>query len=187
MQRLARGVMFIVVIFVAALVVTLMTKSRATPPVESAPPGASRADQQIKEAVIEEHSGLARWELTAEQALVFEGEGRTALRKISVVVHDKDRSWTVVADEGDVREPSPGVRQVEVRTNVVVTSSEGYRLETSVLRWQSRDNRIWTDAPVRLVRDGTRIDGKGFELMLGDEAAAVGGRVHATFVKPASR
>jgi LPS export ABC transporter protein LptC len=187
MERLARGLLLVVVVFVGLVVATLMTKSRTTPPVESAPPSASKADQQIKEAVIEEHSGQARWELTAEQALVFEGEHRTALRKIWVVVHDRGRSWTIVADEGDVLQPAPGVRHVEVRRNVVVTTSDGYRLETSVLRWGSRDERIWTDAPVRLTRDGTVIEGRGLDLATREESATVQGRVHATFAQDRAR
>jgi LPS export ABC transporter protein LptC len=187
MERLARGLLLVVVVFVGLVVATLMTKSRTTPPVESAPPNASKADQQIKEAVIEEHSGQVRWELTAEQALVFEKEQRTAMRKISALVHDRGRSWTILADEGDVVQPAPGVRQVEVRKNVVVTTSDGYRLETSVLRWGSKDERIWTDAPVRLTRDGTVIEGRGFDLATREEAATVQGRVHARFVRNDAR
>ena len=180
MHRLACGALVIVALFVGLVVATLVTRSRTTP-VESAPSKASRADLQIKQAEIEEQSGNVRWQLRAETALVFEGERRTALRKITVVVHDKERSWNITADEGDVRETSPQVRTVEVRKNVVVISSEGYRLETSVLRWTSHDGRIWADAPVRLVRDRAVVEGTGFELRTSDEATTVQGRVHALF------
>jgi len=68
-----------------------------------------------------------------------------------------------------------------VRKNVVVTSNDGTRLETSVLRWDSQAGRLWTDQPVRIVRDGTVVDGTGFQLLIGQEASTVHGRVHATF------
>lgn len=179
MHRLAHVLLVVVALFVTVVVATLVAKSR-TASVESAQPRAA-ADLHIKEADIEEQSGTVRWRLKAEQALVFETEGRTALRKISVVVHDKDRSWTIVGDEGDVREPRPRMRNVEVRKNVVLTSNDGLRLETTVLRWESAAKRLWTDAPVRLIRESAVVDGTAFELHMGDETATVHGRVHATF------
>ena len=34
----------------------------------------------------------------------------------------------------------------------MLTSSDGFRLETKVLRWQGAERRLWTDEPVRLWR-----------------------------------
>jgi LPS export ABC transporter protein LptC len=180
MHRLGRAVPVAVVLFVALVVAILVTKSRTTP-VESAQPAPSRADLAVKQPEIEEESAGLRWRLKAEQGLVFDGEGRTALRKIAAVVVDKERTWTIVAEEGDVFQPSPQTRRIELRKNVVVTSNDGYRLETSVLRWQSETRRLWTDVPVRLFRDGTVIHGTTFEMLMGDETAIVGGPVHALF------
>ena len=180
MHRLAHGILVVVVLFVAMVVATLVTKSR-TAPVESPLPPMPAADLQITRADIEEHSGTARWRLVADQALVFESERRTALRNIAVVVHDGDRSWTILADEGDVREPAPSVRNLEVRKNVVVTSNDGMRLETSALRWDSQAKRLWTDQPVRILRDGTVVNGTAFQLLMAEEASTVHGRVHAMF------
>ena len=180
MKRLAHVILLVVGLFVATVVGMLVTKSR-TASVESAQAPARTADLQISRADIEEQSGTARWRLIADQALVFESERRTALRRISVVVHDGDRSWTIVADEGDVLEPTPSVRSVEVRKNVVVTSNEGMRLLTDVLRWDSQAGRLWTDQPVRILRDGTVVDGTAFQLLIGREESTVHGRVHATF------
>jgi LPS export ABC transporter protein LptC len=180
MQRLARGILVVVVLFVAVVVAMLVTKSKATR-VESAQSNVTDADLQIKRADIEEQSGTARWRLVADQALVFDAERRTALRKISVVVQDGDRSWTIVADEGDVREPEPKVRNVEVRKNVVVTSHDGMRLETTVLRWDSQEKKLWTDQPVRITRAGTVVSGSAFQLLMAEEASTVNGPVRATF------
>src|SRR5215470_4585783 len=111
MKRLAHAILVVVVLFVATVVGMLVTKSR-TASVESAQAPAPAADLQISRADIEEQSGTARWRLVADHALVYESERRTALRRISVVVHDGDRSWTILADEGDVFEPQPSVRTV---------------------------------------------------------------------------
>jgi LPS export ABC transporter protein LptC len=170
----------VVGLFIVLVVATLVTKSR-TAPVESGEAGPSKADLAIKQPEIEEKSDGVQWRLKAEHASVFDQEGRTALRKIVAVVNDKDRIWTILADEGDVLQPTPQARSIEVRKNVVVTSNDGYRLETSVLRWQSDTKRLWTDAPVKIMRDQTVVHGTTFEMLMGEEASSVGGRVHAVF------
>ena len=81
-----------------------------------------------------------RWRLKAEQALMFDKAGQTQLRKLVANVHQRERSWTIVGDEGDL---DRATNNVEVRGNVVVTSNDGLRLETAVLRWEAE-----TQAPV---------------------------------------
>ena len=147
-------------------------------------PATSSADLRIKEVELEEVAGGVRWRLKAEQALVFEQEGRTALKKIAVSVVQRDRSWTIVGEEGDLfRQTS----NVEIRRNVVLTSSDGLQLETSVLRWQGAEGRLWTDAPVRLSRDGAVVNGTALDVRVGDERTTVAGRVRATFTRNPGR
>lgn len=178
-QRVAGAILAVVGLFVVVVAVTLMVKSRAVR-VESAGPAASGADLRIKEAEIEEESGGVRWRLRAEQALVFEGERRTSLRQISVTVFERDRAWTIVGDEGDFFQQTSNV---EIRSNVVLTSSDGFRLETSVLRWQGAERRLWTDAPVRMSREGAVIDGAALDVRVGEETTTMTGRVRATFTR----
>ncbi len=65
----------------------------------------------------------------------------------------------------------------------MLTSSDGLRLETSVLRWQGAEQRLWTDVPVRMSRDGAVIDGTALDVRMGDETTTMTGRVRATFAK----
>jgi LPS export ABC transporter protein LptC len=185
MQRLARFVPIVVVLFVVLVAALLVTRSRSAR--VASDPSPSAADLSIKEVEIEEQSGGVRWHLKADQALVFEEEGRTSLRNISVIVRDKDRQWTIRADEGDVVQRSAKRRNVEARKNVVVTSSDGMRLETTVLRWDAEGKRLWTDAPVRVVRAGSIIEGKAFDLRMADETATINGRVRAQFEQDSIR
>ncbi len=178
-RRWAGAILAVVVVFVVLVAGTLVVKSR-TARVESAGPAASSADFRIKEAELEEVSGGVRWRLKAEQALVFEGERRTALKRLSVEVFERDRSWTIVGDEGDLFQQTSNV---EIRHNVVLTSSDGLRLETSVLRWQGAERRLWTDAPVRMSGAGAVIDGAALDVRMGDETTTMTGRVRATFAK----
>jgi LPS export ABC transporter protein LptC len=181
MQRLARIIPVIVAVFVVLVIGILVTRSR-TARVETAAPDPARADLRIKEVEIEEQSGNVRWRLKADQALVFEQERRTALKNVNVVVTDRDRRWTIRAEEGDVFQREGKRRDVEVRKNVVVTTDDGLQIETTVLRWDSDERRLWTDEPVKLVRLGSTVEGKAFDLRMAEENATVSGRVHATFV-----
>lgn len=178
MHHLARGILVLVGAFVVTVSAILVVNSRS---VQVEPTRLeSAADLRIKEVEIEEETRGVRWRLKAEQALIFDAEGRTALRRLAVEVMDGDRSWTIVGDEGDVFQRD---RRVEIRDNVVVTSSDGLQLETSVLRWDGRERRLWSDAPVRLSRAGSVIRGGAFELRLDDERTTVGGPVHAVFAQ----
>src|SRR5262245_4839596 len=173
----AAAILGMVVVFVLAVAGTLIAKSRV-PPAETVGSVASSADLRIKEAQIEEVTGGVRWRLKAEQALIFDTEARTALRTIAVDVFERDRSWTIAGDEGDLFQAT---KNVEIRKNVVVTSSDGMRLETNVLRWQGAEKRLWTDEPVRLSRKGAVVDGTAFQVRMNEEYTTLEGRVHAVF------
>jgi LPS export ABC transporter protein LptC len=176
MQRLASRILIVVAVFVLVVVGVLIARTRAVR-VESTEASPSKADLSIKEVQIEEDSGGVRWQLKADQALVFEAEGRTWLRRIDLKVDERHRSWTVVGEEGDLDR----AKNLEIRRNVVLTSDDGLRLETTVLRWQAADRRLWTDAPVRIVRSGAVIDGSALDAKMADEATIIKGPVRAVF------
>ena len=177
MNRLASRILIVVAVFVLVVAGVLISRSR-TGRVESAGPAPSKADFSIKEVQLEEESGNVRWQLKADHALVFEGEGRTWLRKVDLKVQERDRSWTVVGEEGDLYRKT---NSLEVRGNVVLTSDDGLRLETTVLRWQGAEHRLWTDVPVRIFRHRTVIDGTALDVKMAEAATAVKGRVRAVF------
>lgn len=167
-----------VALFVLAVAGTLFAKSR-TVQVESLGSAPSRADFRINEVDLEEEAKGVRWRLKAEQVDAFQQEGRTLLRKLAIDVIQPDRAWTIVGDEGEHFEKT---KRVEVRRNVVVTSTDGVRLETSVLRWDGEQKRLWTDAPVKVSRDGSWIEGTGLEVRMDDQVTTVRGRLHASFL-----
>jgi LPS export ABC transporter protein LptC len=175
----AATILGMVVVFIFAVAGTLIAKSRV-PPSEAPGTVASSADLRIKEAQIEEVTAGVRWRLKAEQALIFEAEGRTALRTIAVDVFERERSWTIVGEEGDLFQAT---KNLEIRKNVVLISSDGVRLETNVLRWTGSEKRLWTDEPVRLSRGGAVADGSALEVRMAEEYTTLGGRVHAVFTE----
>jgi LPS export ABC transporter protein LptC len=177
MNNLSRAILAAVAVFVLLLAGTLFARSRTA--VEELPhPAPTRADLSIKEVDLEEEGKGVRWRLRADLAQIFEREGRTTLRNLAVTLEEPDRTWTVVGDEGELLSQS---KNVEIRRNVVVTSSDGLRLDTSVLRWDAAQQRLWTDAPVTLSRGASVVRGSGLEVKIDDEATTVSGRVRATF------
>jgi len=168
-----------VAVFVVAVGITLVVRKR-TAGVESLGPALSSADLRIKDVDLEEVTNGVRWLLRAEQALMYDQEGRTNLRNLTVRVFQKDRSWTILGDEGDLDQKT---KNVEIRKNVVITSSDGLRMDTSVIHWDADAQRLWTDEPVTLSRDGSVIQGTAFDMTTDDENATVAGRVRATFTR----
>ena len=183
MHRLARAILVVVVVFVVAVAATLVVRSRAAR-VESLGPAPTTADLRIKEVDLEEVTKGVRWRLRAEQALMYDKEGRTNLKNLTVRVFQKERSWTILGEEGDLDQ---NTKNVEVRKNVVITSSDGLRLDTSVIRWDADAQRLWTEEPVTISSDGSVVQGANFEMTTSDESATVGGRVRATFVRRPSQ
>jgi len=179
MPNLARAILVIVAVFVVAVGITLVVRKR-TAGVESLGPAPSSADLRIKDVDLEEVTNGVRWLLRAEQALMYDQEGRTNLRNLTVRVFQKDRSWTILGDEGDLDQKT---KNVEIRKNVVITSSDGLRMDTSVIHWDADAQRLWTDEPVTLSRDGSVIQGTAFDMTTDDENATVAGRVRATFTR----
>src|SRR5205085_11461913 len=88
MRRLASRILIVVGVFVLVVAGMLISRSRAVR-IESVEPSPSKADLSIKEVQLEEESGGVRWQLKADQALVFEREGRTSLRKVDLKVDER--------------------------------------------------------------------------------------------------
>jgi LPS export ABC transporter protein LptC len=180
MRKLASVILVVVAVFVFAVATTLIVRSRATR-ADSAPALApTTADLRVKEVDLEEVTKGVRWRLRAEQALMYDQEGRTDLRNLTVRVFQKDRSWTILGEEGAIDQ---NTKNVQIRKNVVITSSDGLRLDTSVIHWDADAQRLWTNEPVTLSREGSVVQGTGLNMTAEDETTTVAGRVRATFVR----
>jgi LPS export ABC transporter protein LptC len=177
---ISRGIFVGVALFVVIMVVVLIARGRGSrpEPVESA---GLKADYRIKEVQLrEEGRGGVKWQLNADQAETYEQSGKTLLKKVRVSIDEPGRSWTVTGDEGEMAEAS---KDVELRGNVILISSDGLRLETSRLFWAGADQRAWTDDPVTLYRSGAVVKGQGLDARVGEQTTTIKGRVRAVFSK----
>ena len=179
MDRAATGIALGVILFVTVVIgVLIVNGHRGSAPRQEAV--SSQADQEIKEIHIQEDAkgGSYRWTLDAEQAESFPGTGKIVLRKVTIGIDEPGRRWKVTSDEGDLVQDT---RDVELRGEVVLVSSEGLRVETTVLRWNNAEGRAWTDQPVAIYKGGGVVKGTGFEVRPSEEITLVHGRVTATF------
>jgi LPS export ABC transporter protein LptC len=179
MERIAAGITLAVILFVTVVVGVLIVRGhRAAVPREEIV--SSPAEQQISEIHIQEDGklGAYRWRLDAERADSFPGTGKTLLRKVTIGLEEPDRSWKATSDEGELVQET---RDVELRGNVVLVSSEGLRVETTILRWANAEGRAWTEQPVTIYRSGGVVKGTGLETRPSEEITLVRGRVSATF------
>lgn len=176
-QRISTLALAGVALFALIVVGLLVVRGRPAREPEALPP--SQADYRIKEVRLQElGSGNSHWRLVADQAEAFEREGKTLMRNVKITIEEPTRTWTVTGDEGDLMDAT---KDVEVRKNVVLVSSDGVRLETETLRWQAKERRVWTTDPVTIYREGAVVKGRGLDAWMSDELTQVKGRVRATF------
>jgi LPS export ABC transporter protein LptC len=184
MRRVPFIILASVVLFLSVVVGVMLARSRAPKP-EPSEPSASKADYRIKEVHLQEEGrDGSRWRLDAEYGESFEEQGKTVMKKVVIRVEEPKRAWTVTGDEGDLASDS---KDVELRGNVVVVSSDGLRIETTRLWWDAEEQRAWTDEPVTIYRSGAVVLGRGFEARVAEEATTVKGRVRATFSRDLRR
>ena len=177
MRKIPLVILGCVLVFLSVVISLLVAKSRG-PRLQPPEPAQTKADYRIKEVHLqEEDRGGGRWQLDAEYGEIFEAQGKTLMKKVTVRIAEPTRAWTVSSDEGELARDT---KDVELRGNVVVTSSDGLRLETNRLRWVAKEQRAWTDDPVTIRRGGVVVRGQGFESRVKDEATLIKGRVRAT-------
>jgi len=70
-------------------------------------------------------------------------------------------------------------RAFELEGKVVATTFDGYRLETSDVRYDHATRQILTDAPVSLIGPGLQVSGRGAEVDYETQRVEIRGRVRA--------
>ncbi len=186
MRKAPLIILSLVVVFLSVVVGVLVHRAR-TPRAIPTEPAATNADYRLKQVRLQETGrDGSRWQLDAEYSETFEERNTTSMKKVTIKVDQaaksatSARSWTVTGDEGDLNQET---KDVELRGNVVLISSDGLRLETDRLRWDAEGQRAWTEDPVVIYRSGAVVRGIGFESKVAEEVSSIKGRVRATFKK----
>jgi LPS export ABC transporter protein LptC len=180
MRRIPIAILGCVILFLAVVAGLLFARSHGAK-VHPPEPTQSKADYRIKEVHLQEDDGgRTHWQLDAESGEVFEDQGKTFMKKVTIHIDQPERAWTVNSDEGEMLRDS---KDVELRGHVVVVSSDGLRIETSRLNWAAKEQRVWTDKPVTIWRSGVEVRGQGFESLVKEDTSTVKGRLRATITR----
>jgi LPS export ABC transporter protein LptC len=132
-------------------------------PVASRPPGADLPTTEVRDFTLEESDqGRPEWILKSRYAAQYQNRGVILARDVAIeFFDDQGKKYSrLTAKEGEVTTPR---NDLEARGDVVVTTEDGVRIETSSLRFLNRERKIVSDAFVRLERHGTVVTGVGFE------------------------
>ena len=115
-------------------------------------------------------SGVAKWEVVAERAKVFEDQHRAQLEDVTVHLFGKEgKEMTVEAEEGTIDTKTNNFELQNQEDNIVVRLASGHTILSRQLQWVEASNQIKTQTPVTIKGQGVVITGKGLVGNLDEE------------------
>ena len=130
----------------------------------------------MDDVLLKQHNnGVEEWSIRSKQlsssdggnTLLFDGVNADLFREGAVLFH-------IAGKAGRYEQKK---QRLGLAGNVRVEHKKGAVLHTQQLYFWDKDARITTKYPVRMVGDGMKVQGKGFEYDLDSGAYKVGGRV----------
>ena len=108
---------------------------------------------------VEDKHGQKTWELEAKSIQQYQDQNILMLEAVRVTYYTKDgRVFILSGDQGKVFQDS---KNMELVGNVVLTSSDGYRLKTHSVSYQHLGKRVSSPDPVEMEGEQIRLVGKG--------------------------
>lgn len=102
------------------------------------------------------------WILYSKKAEVFRNEDLIKVDGVHLVFYKNGKQDTVLDSSfGEVREQKKLLTAI---SNVILKTSDGSTLYTEILHWDDNVSKLYTDAPVKIVRpNGDIVEGIGME------------------------
>lgn len=108
---------------------------------------------------VEDKHGQKTWELEANSVQQYQDQNIIMLEAVKVTYYTKDgRVFILSGDQGKVYQDS---KNLELVGNVVLTSSDGYRLKTHSISYQHLGKKVSSPDPVEMEGEQIRLVGKG--------------------------
>jgi len=110
-------------------------------------------------------SGKVRFHIKAPKLLQFETEGKTYLEfpeGIELVKYD-ERQTVISSITADYAKKFEKEEKWEAKNNVIATNAQGDTLKTEHLIWEEKEEIIYTEEFVRIIRPDQIITGIGFQ------------------------
>ncbi len=118
------------------------------------------ADMRLEKIrFVEDKQGQKTWELEAKSIQHFQDQNLMVLEDVRVTVYLKEgRTLVLTGKNGKVHQDS---KDMELVGDVVLTSSDGYRLKTHSLSYLHRDKIVRSSDPVEIEGEQVRLTGRG--------------------------
>ncbi len=108
---------------------------------------------------VEDKQGRKTWELEAKSIQQYQDQNMMLLEEVNVTFFTKEgRSFTISGRQGKIHQDS---KNVELVGDVVLTSSDGYRMKTRSISYRHAEKIVSTSDPVEIEGDQIRLVGKG--------------------------
>ena len=173
MKRIKIAILISIAFIVGIVTISLWANYKGRKPAEEAKlprialEGASSRLEKIR--FVEEKQGRKSWELEANAMQQYQDQNVMVLEDIRLTFFNKDgRTFILTGRQGKVYQDT---KNMELQGDVVVTSSDGYRLKTNSVAYDHQGRRIETADPIEL--DGEQLSLKGRGMRVDMEAQTV--------------
>jgi len=163
MRRIKVAILFSILLIVLIVGLSLWVNFRGRRPAKEEPlpriaiEGADSRIEKIR--FMEEKKGRKTWELEARSMQDYQDQNRMVLEDVKLTFFAEDgKTFTVTGKEGTFHQDT---KDMELRGDVVATSSDGYRLKTQKVNYHHRDKKIETPDVVELDGDSLWLKGRG--------------------------
>jgi len=159
MGRVRRSTSRVLVLLATALLVGACGEDDRVVP---RPSSSELPSEEVRNFTLaESDQGQPEWTMHADYAASYSQRGVIEAHNVAVDFYDEhgQKYSHLVAKQGIVHRP---MNDMEAKGQVVVTTTDGVRIETDRLRFLNRERRIDSDAFVRLTRHGDVVTGVGF-------------------------
>lgn len=129
---------------------------------DASSPAATEAQQKMKGVhLVESRSGDRDWELFADAAEGYEGQGKWQLRKVKILFYSENKpQYTVTGESAEI---DTKTKDMKIEGKVRTVSENGYRFESPLLLYLARQRLLQSPGPVRMYGPGDS-QGEGLTL-----------------------
>ena len=112
--------------------------------------------------VTETDSGRPQWTMYAQHAATYQARDLVTVRGVRIDFFDEkgQKSSELVAREGELQQRT---RDMTARGDVVLQTTEGWRMSTEEMHFLNSRRKMTSDKLVRVEKEGTVLEGVGFE------------------------
>ncbi len=132
------------------------SKEGEVPPKISTDGAAARLE---KIRFVEDKQGQKTWELEAKSIQQYQDQNIMLVEMVKVTFFTKEgRTFIISGNQGKVYQDS---KDMELAGDVVLTSSDGYRLKTNSISYHHLERKVTTSDPVEIEGEQIQVAGKG--------------------------